>query len=475
MRVSTLTAFGHILSGLRSNQLAALRAQEELSSGRRILRASDDPAGTARALALRRELARASRVQEAIGAGRTQLDLAGATLQDSSELLTRARELVLQAMNGTLNERDRATIAAELRELRAELVDDAHLQLDGSFVFGGTATGQEPWVEVAGRAFTKTVYRGNDAEHVIQAGDSLAIGITAVGSRIFAGTQPGPARFDGLTGAGAGTTADEGSGYGVLILRHDATDVAGAVVSGIALVNGGGDDTLLGANVLELDAAAGTVRLGNGPALALPPAGERSDVVVRNEKGGELHLDLTAWNGSSYSGTVTGSGSISFDGDTFTALDFAQADLELANADFGQVLHVDTRSILRAGREFVAFGDTVNAFELLDAVVDDLENRQGLASHEVTARLANRLEALDRVHDQLLVGLGGVGARSGRLVAADARQADLELELRGRLSGVEDADLSEVAVDLARSQLILEVAQAASARVMQTSLLDFLR
>ena len=38
----------------------------------------------------------------------------------------------------------------------------------------------------------------------------------------------------------------------------------------------------------------------------------------------------------------------------------------------------------------------------------------------------------------------------------------------------EMADLAEVATKLARSQMILEVAQAASARVLQTSLLNFL-
>jgi flagellar hook-associated protein 3 FlgL len=79
------------------------------------------------------------------------------------------------------------------------------------------------------------------------------------------------------------------------------------------------------------------------------------------------------------------------------------------------------------------------------------------------------------VHDDLLVGLGVLGARSARLASADARQGELELQLRGRLSEVEDADLSETAIELARSQLILEVAQAAGVRVLQTSLLDYLR
>src|SRR4030095_12188916 len=97
MRVSTFSTFARVLLGIRANQLAGLRAQEQLSSGQRILRPSDDPAGTARALALRREVAQSSRIQDALGAGRTQLELGSSTLQHSSELLTRARELLIQA------------------------------------------------------------------------------------------------------------------------------------------------------------------------------------------------------------------------------------------------------------------------------------------------------------------------------------------------------------------------------------------
>jgi flagellar hook-associated protein 3 FlgL len=107
-------------------------------------------------------------------------------------------------------------------------------------------------------------------------------------------------------------------------------------------------------------------------------------------------------------------------------------------------------------------------------VVDDLRNGQGLTTGELQERLAQRLEDLDRVHDDLLLGIGVLGSRSARLANANLRAGEVELELAGRLSNVEDADLSEAAIDLARSQMILQVAQAAGARVIQTSLLNFL-
>jgi len=474
MRVSTFSTYNRLLQGLRSNQLATLRAQEELSSQRRILRPSDDPSGTSRALALRRALARTERVQAGIDDGSSMLDLASTTLQHGSELLTRARELLLQGMNGTLSQPDRETLATEIEEIRKQLLDQANLQVDGTFVFGGTRLGDSPFIEVTSGGTTHVVYVGNQDEQFIQAGEDARVAITVVGERVFGSVTPGAVRYDGLTGVARGTTADEGRGYGALTVRHDSTDLGALAASGIALVGGGAGDTMLGANALVIDAAAGTIRLGNGPTVTLPAPGERGDVVVTNEQGGELHLDLGAWNGLDVSGTVTGQGSISLDGTSFTALDFAATDLELGDDTLGRVVHVDTRGILRAGSELVTFGETGNAFDLMQGMVEDLRNTQGLDSQELTARLGVRLEDLDRVHDDLLLGLGSVGARGVRLASSSARQGEIQLDLAARLSQIEDIDLVEVATNLSRSQTILEVAQAASARVLQTSLLNFL-
>jgi flagellar hook-associated protein 3 FlgL len=136
---------------------------------------------------------------------------------------------------------------------------------------------------------------------------------------------------------------------------------------------------------------------------------------------------------------------------------------------------VNTLDIQRAGQELVTFGQTANPFDLLLGAADDLQNDQGLDAEQLFARLSQRLLDLDRVHDDLLLGIGVLGSRSARLANAGARADEVALELAQRLSLVEDADLAEVAIDLARSQQVLQIAQAAGAQVIQTTLLDFLR
>lgn len=476
MRVSTHSTFGQILLGLRANQARLVRAQEELSSGRRLLRPSDDPAGAARALRLRRGLAGVDRTRGSIAAGRMLLEGASSALQQASGLFAEAREHLLAGMNGTLNAGDRATIATAIEQLRAQLLDAANTTIDERHVFGGTRTDADPWEELTIGGRLRVVYRGDQAEQRVAAGADVEIGVTIAGDQVFGRAVPGPTRFDGLTGVQGGLTADEGSGYATLVLRHDSTDLGALTSAGVALVDEGRHDTLLGSKLLELDGAAGTLRLGAGPPVAIPPGGapERADVVVVDEFGAELHLDLSLWNGTSFSGSVSGAGSIALGSGDFVALSLTETDLELADPASGAVLHVDTTGVERAGNELVAFGGTANAFDVLAGIAEDLRNVDGLSAADLSDRLAQRLSDLDRVHEDLLGGIGVLGARAARLVGADARAADVDLELAQSLSDVEDADLARTAVELARADMILQVAQASGARLIQTSLLNFL-
>ena len=84
------------------------------------------------------------------------------------------------------------------------------------------------------------------------------------------------------------------------------------------------------------------------------------------------------------------------------------------------------------------------------------------------------MQELDRNHDNVVGGLGVLGARSQRLAASEQRALDLGLLLQSRLSEAVDADFAKVAIDLARADMILQVAQASGARLMQTTLLNFL-
>ena len=477
MRISTQSSFTQVLLGIRRNQIDLSRAQEQVATGRRLLRPSDDPAGMGRALSLTRQLADVTRLDDAIGAGLFAVDSAASHLQDASSLLSEARELLIQGMNGTLSPADRESLASEFELLRDQLLEIANQKSGDRRLFAGTETSGPAWQEVTQGGIRRAVYLGNEEEQRVRVGVGVDVGINVPGSRAFGGFERKGAVYSGLTGVARGLTADEGSGYEYLDLRHDSTDPGSLSSVSVFLANGGTDDTFLGIQNVVIDGTARTIRLGSGPLVQLPEAGSAglAQVVVENKLGGELHLDLSAWTGADYTGPVRGLGSISLDGTSYTAIDYSETDLALTHPESGATVHVDTRNARRSGRELVGFSGAVNVFDTLQGIADDLRNEDGLKNDELVPRLDQRFDELQRNHENVLVALGVLGSRGSRLRSADDRMRGMETQLQGLLSDVQDADLSEVALDLAQAANALQIAQASGARLIQTSLLNFLR
>ena len=85
------------------------------------------------------------------------------------------------------------------------------------------------------------------------------------------------------------------------------------------------------------------------------------------------------------------------------------------------------------------------------------------------------LGAIDAGAVRVRTALGEVGARSAQLETTKSRSDDLLLNLRDSLSKIEDIDLPKVATDLQIQQVSYQAALAATAKVIQPSLVDFLK
>ncbi len=477
VRATTNSNFQRVLSGLRFNLSQLVLRQEQVATGRRILRPSDDPAGTSRVLSFNRQLASASRFIDAIGIGRSILDTGAVALEAGSGALAEARETLIQGMNGTLAPEDRQALATEIDLIRLGLLENANARSGERTLFGGATAGQGAYESRSIGGRERAIYIGSNEQQFIRIGDGVDVAITTPGSSIFSREAGAGAVFAGLTGAQPGSTANEGSGYEYLTLRHDTT-IAGTIGTvGLALAGAGANDTFLGPQTLDVDPVAGTVSFGGGPARSIPQAGDPdlANFVVENPAGGELHLDFTGYTGTSFNGTVDATGSISIDGTTFTALNLADQNIQLVHPESGNVIHVDATGVTRAGRELVSFSGKVNAFDALQGMADDLRNVDGLDHTELLGRLDIWLDEVDRNHENLLVGLGGLGSRSERLTNTEDRLQGMRTQVEILRSQELDIDFAEAALEMARAQQQLEIAQASGVRLLQTNLMNFLR
>ena len=138
MRISSATAFETSVANLQRRQQALSESQIQLTSGKRVLKASDDPAAAAQAERAMAAVSRADAQERALQASRNAMQLGESALGDAGELLAQARELVVQAGNGGYTDSERQTLAAALRGLRQDLLAVAN-RGDGAgrYIFGG--------------------------------------------------------------------------------------------------------------------------------------------------------------------------------------------------------------------------------------------------------------------------------------------------------------------------------------------------
>ncbi len=174
MRIATANAFESSISNLQKRQAALTDAQERLTSGKRVLRASDDPAAAAVA---ERALAAQSRSEaqlRALDASRSAMRLSESALGDAGELMAQARELLVSAGNGSYTDRDRASIAEAIRGLRNDLLAVANRQ-DGAgrYLFGGQGADTPPLQDAPGGV----AYAGTTGQLVAAGGNATPLSI----------------------------------------------------------------------------------------------------------------------------------------------------------------------------------------------------------------------------------------------------------------------------------------------------------
>jgi len=151
MRISTAYAFESSLVNLQRRQQQLSTSQEQLTSGKRVLRPSDDPAAAA---AAERALAAASRSDaqmRALDASRGVTQLTESALGEAGEMLQQARELLVAAGNGSYSDVERRDLAERLHGLRGDLFRVAN-RSDGAgrYLFGGQGSDGPPLLDGPG-------------------------------------------------------------------------------------------------------------------------------------------------------------------------------------------------------------------------------------------------------------------------------------------------------------------------------------
>ncbi len=158
MRISSANTYDTTIDTLQRRQTDLSDLQTRLTSGKRVLKASDDPAAAARAeRALAAEM-RSETSQRSVEASKVIVSQTESALGDAGELLQQIRETLVSSGNASYTDRERSQLAASLKGMRQQLLSVANRSDGaGSYLFGGQGSSQPPFIEKpAGVQFSGT-------------------------------------------------------------------------------------------------------------------------------------------------------------------------------------------------------------------------------------------------------------------------------------------------------------------------------
>ena len=126
---------------LQANDKAASSSLAKLSSGSRIVRASDDAASLAVGTKLKADVATLRQAQVNASNGQSVLQVADGALQQVSDILIRMKTLATQASTGSISDTERGYLDNEFTQLEAQITDiSTDTKFNGSVLLDGSYT-----------------------------------------------------------------------------------------------------------------------------------------------------------------------------------------------------------------------------------------------------------------------------------------------------------------------------------------------
>lgn len=134
--------------------------QNELSTGKRLLKPSDNPVDTANDIKLKTQLAEETQYHTNIQDGINFMNVSDTAMQSMETIMQRLRELAVEGSSDTLSASDRTNMQPEVDQLFRQLVSLTNTQYNGAYVFGGTQNNIEPFPVLSSTAASPADYTG---------------------------------------------------------------------------------------------------------------------------------------------------------------------------------------------------------------------------------------------------------------------------------------------------------------------------
>lgn len=393
----------------RYNDLAKL--QMMLSTGKRLLRPSDNPVDVANDLQLRTKIKQLNQLNENMQDGLAFMQVTDTAMMSIDTLLQRLRELAIQASSDTLSDKERLFIASEVEQLTRQFITLADTMYKGDYVFAGTQTKIMPFPIESSRASTPQNYTNLEMAYY----DASA-------------TPPGtPVQlFEGFTG-----------------------DAITNIIPGTFQLRVGGTTYYEGTDY-TVDYVNGTITiLPTSPNAALLSAdvlnGTTAGVPNYSLNGFQITFEYVGRGEDIYGDPVNNDGHIlrEIESGIVTPINITANEL---------LVHYDTGTNLL--ETFIALGQSL------------IQNDR--------PTIVNALSNIDIGFSTVLAAQAQNGARINRFEITLDRNESQSIETTRLQSEIEDTEYAETATKFAVAETVYNAALQAAAKIIQPSLVNFL-
>jgi flagellar hook-associated protein 3 FlgL len=184
MKISTQLLFSRAAEQMSLVQNKISDSQVQLSQGKQLIKPSDAPDQAAVIQRMKTVMSRQESFHASLSTLNSRLQNEDTTLKSATNLLVRAKEIAVQAANGTLAPVNRKALAAEMQGVRDQLLSLANAKdNNGNFLFSGSRS-DKPAFGSPGPGQTP-VYQGDQTRMTVMVGDQRTIPINRTGTDVF--------------------------------------------------------------------------------------------------------------------------------------------------------------------------------------------------------------------------------------------------------------------------------------------------
>lgn len=188
MRITNNMIVSQQLSGTQSNMAALMKAQEQLTLGKRITQASDDPTGSLNVMQSDSSLRALEQYKTNVSRASSRVSMEDGVLQQVSDLMARIKELGVSQGTATATDTSRATTNAEVNQIFQQLVSLGNTKFGNEYLFGGEQSTTQPFTATGSGATLDYTTTGSTGQRTVNIGDGQTLAATHDGQQLFANT-----------------------------------------------------------------------------------------------------------------------------------------------------------------------------------------------------------------------------------------------------------------------------------------------